>query len=1097
VNNYTKKKRHNFLGKVVICLVAASFLCQNIVFATPNQLINSTRNEITKRTLQPPSKIDEKEEQELFLNLAKMTELLKTISHLLLSAYTKAIETDEISDEDLDKVDKAVADSEFEIKVLLNRSVALEDFNTREKSDFIAVPLKIKGKHYVLIIRLDISNITENWEKFEKETKVALKEVIELAIDERKYLVSLHSVDEGEDLLALGNLWRKSVNADPVTAKILEEAKRELVKSGKGCIIKRDGFKSISIFLVMLLALGGIVSSVVAMPDSIDIGPPIDAEVASIGVLADVQQSKTPVMVENILLNIAMEGPIQALNNKNEYVHHITVAGIVKIGTSATEPMIDVLSNSNGTRSPFQRESAAEILGKLKDRRAVKPLIDIAKDPAEDEYFRITVVEALGELGDQRAIKSLSDIVNSDENLNMREFAIEALGKIGDKSVVKLLFDALEKDEQKDTLEATAAALGELKAQNAAKPLLKYLYDEDGAVWGVIVRALGDIGNRNEEIIAAITKVLKNDEEEEYVLNDAAMALVKLGVKTEKAKTLILRIASNVEEEYDDDIRITSIALLGKIVDADVTKSLTDILNNPNESQAVREAAQKTLGNDMETLERAISARGLTSRNLVLAGMEEAEPKEDIIAKMESGYLQKDCGAKEIKGFRLQSKKGHIIADSSVIVDPKLVLGIEHVDKSVRDLLTPKVIKEFINVNKLPDGMTVGKIISEIKAILAGANVKTDEGDRPLAIRYLKGYTVGKKVISHAGVKYGCVYLPSDMVRNSNPKIVARIELHELLHHILDDPNHVIIKGEMKSERDAVLSDIVTLSKEAQEIREEIANIKALRDFEAKEKGFVTINKTITDMREATKAQNPSMICVTVDPDNMIGCEDEIKAISAKKRNAKVMLVGKKGYVWTEDQRNKLMGKFTDILVGYITEEELTEMKKMPEIGTYGKALVAYANKKVYNGNPVFKEVDLAFIDSVYEQNQLKEVIAGIKNVIPVIKAKIKTIKGKEDVEGNQAYRDIGTLIDVAELAIMAHRIAVENGLDFSSITFEQLAKGLGGDLATEFLSALETLGIKPTDNVAVGLISVPPIETMPKGLQQNVNSLRVMLIAA
>jgi hypothetical protein len=73
------------------------------------------------------------------------------------------------------------------------------------------------------------------------------------------------------------------------------------------------------------------------------------------------------------------------------------------------------------------RARAAVALGKLKDVRAVEPLIEALSD--SNESVRTSVAEALGELGDERAIEPL--IAAFADGIEVRFYAAEALRLIG------------------------------------------------------------------------------------------------------------------------------------------------------------------------------------------------------------------------------------------------------------------------------------------------------------------------------------------------------------------------------------------------------------------------------------------------------------------------------------------------------------------------------------------------------------------------------------------------------------------------------------------------------------------------------------------
>jgi HEAT repeat protein len=86
------------------------------------------------------------------------------------------------------------------------------------------------------------------------------------------------------------------------------------------------------------------------------------------------------------------------------------------------------------------RKTAASILGKFGDARAVEPLLYILK--FENEYLRRSAAEALGMIGDPMAVEPLIKALK-DESYNVQSSAAIALGKINDARAVKPLKIAL------------------------------------------------------------------------------------------------------------------------------------------------------------------------------------------------------------------------------------------------------------------------------------------------------------------------------------------------------------------------------------------------------------------------------------------------------------------------------------------------------------------------------------------------------------------------------------------------------------------------------------------------------------------------------
>ena len=126
---------------------------------------------------------------------------------------------------------------------------------------------------------------------------------------------------------------------------------------------------------------------------------------------------------------------INSLNNDSIDVRKNAAGALIKIGEPAVEMIIGALVNENWR----VRWHSAEILGEIKDDRAVKPLINSLKD--ENNGVRSNSIIALIEIG-RPAVEMLIDALK-DENWRVRLHSAEILGEIKDDRAVKPLKEAL------------------------------------------------------------------------------------------------------------------------------------------------------------------------------------------------------------------------------------------------------------------------------------------------------------------------------------------------------------------------------------------------------------------------------------------------------------------------------------------------------------------------------------------------------------------------------------------------------------------------------------------------------------------------------
>jgi len=133
-------------------------------------------------------------------------------------------------------------------------------------------------------------------------------------------------------------------------------------------------------------------------------------------------------------------------------------SGLAQLGEPAVDSLIATLSDAD----PDLREQAAELLGEIKDPRAVPPLIATLKDntppakaPAELDANGVPLphasegaslrqysAKALGEIKDSRADQPLIDALK-DSDGNVRLAAARALGEMDDTQSVTFLLSAL------------------------------------------------------------------------------------------------------------------------------------------------------------------------------------------------------------------------------------------------------------------------------------------------------------------------------------------------------------------------------------------------------------------------------------------------------------------------------------------------------------------------------------------------------------------------------------------------------------------------------------------------------------------------------
>ncbi|MEW6116559.1 MAG: HEAT repeat domain-containing protein [Nitrospirota bacterium] len=140
------------------------------------------------------------------------------------------------------------------------------------------------------------------------------------------------------------------------------------------------------------------------------------------------------------------------------------------------------------------RLSALETIERNRDVRAVKALMDILGNQAEDWKLRIRVIRLLAEIGDPRAADALMNALG-DYCPAIKWNATVALGRFsGSPRVVRALIDMLD-DHSTVVREAAVASLGAIGDAYAVPQLIEALKDRTISVVLSALRALENIGD--------------------------------------------------------------------------------------------------------------------------------------------------------------------------------------------------------------------------------------------------------------------------------------------------------------------------------------------------------------------------------------------------------------------------------------------------------------------------------------------------------------------------------------------------------------------------------------------------------------------------
>ena len=217
-----------------------------------------------------------------------------------------------------------------------------------------------------------------------------------------------------------------------------------------------------------------------------------------------------------ILLDL-LKNKIQQLGDINEEnlinLRAMCVRAIANYKNSSTvSTLLDCLNNKNENYKV--RLACADALGRIGDRYAVKPLLDVVEDEEEKSvYLKESATFALGLLGDTSVIDPLVAILESkqgffDKFSFLKEKVVEALGKLNfnNKKILTALKHSLMDSSPMVRINAIEAIMNS-EDENAAELIRPCLQDEDDEVKRNALIALYNIIGRDilDEVLSLPT----------------------------------------------------------------------------------------------------------------------------------------------------------------------------------------------------------------------------------------------------------------------------------------------------------------------------------------------------------------------------------------------------------------------------------------------------------------------------------------------------------------------------------------------------------------------------------------------------------------
>ena len=205
------------------------------------------------------------------------------------------------------------------------------------------------------------------------------------------------------------------------------------------------------------------------------------------------------------------------------------------------------------------RVMCAKAVSNYKDSSAMGALLYCLNNKDEDYKVRLACADALGRIGDKYAVEPLLDVVKDEEekSVYLKESATSALGMIGDTSAIDPLISILESKQaffDKFTFlkEKIVEALGKLNINNKKiiKALKASLMDSSPIVR---INAIEAIMNSEDEDSVKFIKPCLRDEDNE-VQRNALIALYNL-----EGKSILNEVIAG---NYSDSLKLEAKDLL-------------------------------------------------------------------------------------------------------------------------------------------------------------------------------------------------------------------------------------------------------------------------------------------------------------------------------------------------------------------------------------------------------------------------------------------------------------------------------------------------------------------------------------------------------
>lgn len=281
------------------------------------------------------------------------------------------------------------------------------------------------------------------------------------------------------------------------------------------------------------------------------------------------------------------------------------------------------------------RWHAAQTLGELGNRRAVKPLLRTLED--SNHWVRIVAAEALGQIRDREATDALVRGLD-DSSIWVRRASVTALGQIGDARAIAPLVERLlgppDREWPEELRDAIAKALGAIGGK-AIQVLIDALGSSDLWVSCIAARALGQIGD--PKAIAPLAALAQR--RPSWVCSTATQALAHI------SDVRAVRAALATPEAPRAFWKLKAL----REIDKSTIKQLTELLDDPDEHIRAQAAeVLNRLGNEHDTEPPAATLRA-AYQSMPRGVSSRQRAPEDVLSRLrdEGGGSRTSLGSSE------------------------------------------------------------------------------------------------------------------------------------------------------------------------------------------------------------------------------------------------------------------------------------------------------------------------------------------------------------------------------------------------------------------------------------------------------------------